>query len=122
MQRFLADPAADWNGGLRDHADGEGLLLRVTLNGANWVYQYTAAGGDRRREMGLGAADRTSLEAAGASLRCARKKADDARGQRDAGIDPIDARYARREADKIVSVACKPPRQGCRRSRTIARP
>ena len=50
-----------------DHSDGGGLMLRVRDASASWVFRYTAGSG-RRREMGLGAADRNNSAIAGASL------------------------------------------------------
>ena len=82
-----------------DLGDGDGLLLRVLGGSASWVLRCTAPSG-RRREFGLGAADRASIEAAGASLRRARKKAVEAREQLDEGIDPVDARRVRREVER----------------------
>jgi hypothetical protein len=58
--------------------DGAGLILRVKAKSASWIFRFTAPSG-RRRELGLGSADRASLEAAGASLKRARKKANEAR-------------------------------------------
>lgn len=40
-----------------DHTDGGGLMLRVRGDSASWVLRYTAISG-RRREMGLGVAQR----------------------------------------------------------------
>ncbi len=79
-----------------DAFDGDGLILRVKPTSASWVLRYTAASG-RRRELGLGAADRSSIEAAGASLKEARKRAEQARAQLEAGTDPIDHRRAERQ-------------------------
>jgi hypothetical protein len=62
------------------------------------VLRYKGASG-KRRELGLGAADRSSIGAAGASLTGARELADEARDQLKRGIDPIDARRAERKAD-----------------------
>ena len=82
------------------YADGGGLYLRVTPEGArNWVLRYML---DRRaRWMGLG-----PLSLYG--LADAREKALDARRKRHEGIDPIDARRAERarqrlEAAKAIS-------------------
>src|SRR5215470_17202721 len=82
------------------HADGGGLYLRVTSEGArNWVLRYML---DRRpRWMGLG-------PLALYSLGDARAKAHDARRKRHEGIDPIEARRAERaqrrlEAAKAVT-------------------
>jgi len=78
-----------------DHYDGGGLLLRVREGNASWVYRYTSDGG-RRREMGLGRADRGSLAQCGKSLAAARAAAQEARAVRQRGGDPIDVRDYRR--------------------------
>jgi hypothetical protein len=65
------------------YPDGGGLFLQVTKNGRSWVYRYMNAG--QSREMGLGSA-------ATISLADARKRRDDAKRQRDLGIDPIEQR------------------------------
>jgi Arm domain-containing DNA-binding protein/integrase-like protein len=95
-----------------DHSDGDGLVLRVQagtdkLPRASWVLRYTSPGGKRQRELGLGSADRSSQEAAGASLKRARKKADDARDLLDKSIDPIDAKRARKHAAREKDAADK---------------
>jgi hypothetical protein len=54
-----------------DHPDGGGLFLRIAGPAASWIFRYTGPNGQRRR-MGLGPAERASLEAAGASLKRAR--------------------------------------------------
>ncbi len=61
---------------VRDTHDGEGLILRVQGKGAWWLLRYRGANA-KRRELGLGAADRSSIEAAGASLTDARELADE---------------------------------------------
>jgi hypothetical protein len=81
-----------------DIHDGEGLILRVQKTAASWVLRYRVASG-KRRELGLGAVDRSSIQAAGASLTGARELADEARNQLKRGIDPIDARRAVRKAE-----------------------
>ena len=75
------------------YADGGGLYLRVTPEGArNWVLRYMI---DRRpRWMGLG-----PLSLYG--LADARSKALDARRQRHEGIDPIEARRAARARQRF---------------------
>jgi len=80
-----------------DTFDGDGLILRVRDGTAAWVLRYTAPTG-KRRELGLGGADRASIDAAGASLTRARKAADEARDELGRGIDPIDARRSERES------------------------
>jgi integrase len=69
------------------HADGGGLYLQVTPNGASWVYRFMLNG--RAREMGLGPLALYGLQEA-------RGKALDARRLRHAGVDPIEARNAER--------------------------
>jgi integrase len=75
------------------YADGGGLYLRVTTEGArNWVLRYML---DRRpRWMGLG-----PLALYG--LHDARAKALDARRKRHEGIDPIEARRAERARQRL---------------------
>jgi integrase len=81
-----------------DHNDGGGLLLRVHGNTAAWVFRYTAVGGKRRPEMGLGVCDRNNAVIAGRRLTSARELAQHARSQLQKGIDPIAARRAQRQA------------------------
>jgi integrase len=69
------------------YADGGGLYLQVSDNGASWIYRYMIAG--RPREMGLGPLALYGLGEA-------RAKALDARKLRHGGIDPIEARRAAR--------------------------
>jgi integrase len=78
------------------YADGGGLYLRVTPEGArNWVLRYML---DRRpRWMGLG-----PLALYG--LADARARALDARRKRHEGIDPIEARRAERARQRLDAV------------------
>jgi integrase len=70
------------------YADGGGLYLRVTDNGArNWVYRFMLNG--RPRWMGIGPLALYGLQGA-------RAKALDARRLRHEGTDPIEARRAAR--------------------------
>jgi integrase len=74
------------------YADGAGLYLQVTGDGArrvakSWIYRYTLRG--RARQMGLG-----SLSSFG--LAEARLKAAECRRLKYEGIDPIDARDSKR--------------------------
>jgi integrase len=70
--------------------DGAGLYLQVTPNGSkSWFFRFTR--GDRERRMGLG-----SLHDVG--LAAARQLASEARRLHEAGIDPIVARDAERQA------------------------
>ena len=75
------------------YADGAGLYLRVTPEGArNWVLRYML---DRRpRWMGLGPLSLYSLAEA-------RARALDARRKRHEGIDPIEARRAERARQRL---------------------
>jgi len=75
------------------YADGAGLYLRVTPEGArNWVLRYML---DRRpRWMGLGPLSLYGLQEA-------RAKALDARRKRHEGIDPIEARRAERARQRL---------------------
>lgn len=74
------------------HAVGvvPGLILQITKTGArSWILRTTV--GHKRREIGLG-----QYPAVGLAL--ARQKAQAARDQIDAGVDPVEARAAAREA------------------------
>lgn len=98
-----------------DCGDGDGLFLRVQpgktgTTRASWVFRFTAPDG-RRRELGLGKAERASIDAAGASLRRARKRADDARDLIDRGQDPIQAKHEHRASEKDKLAAKKKARQ-----------
>ena len=75
------------------YADGGGLYLQVTGNGAkSWIYRYMLRG--REREMGLG-----SLSAV--CLADARTKAAECRSLRQEGIDPIDVRKKTRDQARL---------------------
>jgi len=74
-------------------ADGGGLYLQVTSNGASWIYRFMLNG--RSREMGLGPLSLFGLQDA-------RAKALNARRLRHAGVDPIEARNAERAAGRIL--------------------
>jgi integrase len=89
-----------------DHGDGGGLMLRVGPVGASWVLRYTSPSG-KRREMGLGAADRASVAQAGQSLTAARQAAHGGRELLRQGIDPLDDREARRLAARAAEAARK---------------
>jgi integrase len=76
--------------------DGGGLYLRVAPSGAkSWVFRFQLDG--KRRDMGLGPFPDISLAEA-------RGKASAHRKQRHEGIDPLDAKAAQRQAQR-VSVA-----------------
>ncbi|HEY6259441.1 MAG TPA: Arm DNA-binding domain-containing protein, partial [Xanthobacteraceae bacterium] len=75
------------------HADGAGLYLRVTQEGAkSWVFRFMLNG--RPRWMGLGPFSLVGLHEA-------RGKALDARRLHYERIDPIDARRTAREQDRL---------------------
>ena len=74
------------------YADGAGLYLQVSGDGAtriakSWIYRYTLNG--RAREMGLG-----PFSAFGLAEAC--ERATEQRRLKHEGIDPIDARRAKR--------------------------
>lgn len=75
------------------YGDGRGLWLQVTgKGGKSWIFRFTLDG--KAREMGLGAANTFSLaEARDKALACRKLCAE--------GIDPIEARNARRDAARI---------------------
>jgi len=74
------------------YADGGGLYLQVTEGGRSWIYRYML--NKRAREMGLGPLALYGLSEA-------RALAHDARRLRHQGIDPIEARRAAREEDRL---------------------
>src|SRR6266851_4948881 len=75
--------------------DGGGLYLQVAASGAkSWIYRYMLNG--RAREMGLGPFHIISLSEA-------RSRAADCRRLRLDGIDPIEARKAKRDEAKLVA-------------------
>jgi integrase len=75
------------------YADGGGLYLQVTKNGAkSWIYRYMLNG--RAREMGLGAVRDVPLARA-------REKAAECRRLRAEGSDPIEARKERRAEARL---------------------
>ena len=114
MARHLLSATAVRTAGAGDHSDGDGLYLRVKASRkshettASWVFRYTAPSG-MRRELGLGSADRTAQEAAGASLKRARRKAGEARDLLDETPprDPIDVKANERKAVLQAAAAKK---------------
>jgi integrase len=77
----------------RRYSDGGGLYLFIGRNGArSWVLRFMRNG--RTREMGLGSADNVGLVEA-------RHKAQEARKLLTEGIDPIEARTAARETQRL---------------------
>ena len=78
------------------YSDGGNLYLSISANGGRrWVFMYRFGG--KQREMGLGSASR-----AGTSLARARELAAEARIALAAGLDPLEARQARIQAERIV--------------------
>ena len=74
--------------------DGGGLYLRVSGSGAkSWVFRFQLDG--KRRDMGLGPYPDTSLADA-------RRRAAEHRNQRRDGIDPLDAKAAQRQAQRLA--------------------
>jgi integrase len=74
--------------------DGGGLYLRVSATGAkSWVFRFQLDG--KRRDMGLGPFPDISLADA-------RGKATAHRRQRHDGIDPLEARNARHQAERVA--------------------
>jgi len=98
--------------------DGGGLQIRVDDTSVRAVLRYTSPGGERR-ELGLGAMDRTSAQAAGRSLAEARRRAQEARSLLERGLDPIDERKSQRSAAKESRAARKV--QALRGQITLAR-
>jgi integrase len=75
--------------------DGAGLYLRVAPSGAKaWVFRYQLGG--KRRDMGIGSYPTISLADA-------RQRAAEHRRQRHDGIDPLDARKTRRQAQLVAA-------------------
>ncbi|MCA3216418.1 MAG: tyrosine-type recombinase/integrase [Burkholderiales bacterium] len=87
-------------------ADGGGLYLCVRGASATWLMRYTAADG-RRREMGLGTAERSTIALSAESLARARRDAADARDLIRKGKDPIAERKATKQANAAEAAAKK---------------
>jgi integrase len=78
------------------YSDGGNLYLSISANGGRrWVFMYRFGG--KQREMGLGSASR-----AGISLARARELAVEARVPLAAGLDPLEIRRARIQAERTV--------------------
>jgi integrase len=79
--------------------DGGGLYLRISLAGSrSWVFRFQLDG--KRRDMGLGPYPDVSLAEA-------RRRAIEHRNQRRDGIDPIVAKEARRQAQRLADAKGK---------------
>lgn len=75
--------------------DGGGLYLRVSPTGSKaWVFRFQLDG--KRRDMGLGPFPDISLAEA-------RRRASDHRNQRRDGIDPLEAKVAQRQAQRLAT-------------------
>lgn len=85
------------------HADGAGLYLHVSKNGAkSWIFRWKHEG--RLRDMGLGPLNAISLaEARDKALACRKLKLD--------GRDPIEERRSQRQAVKLESAKAMTFRQ-----------
>jgi hypothetical protein len=84
------------------YADGGNLYLLISPNGGKrWTFFYrfgkNAAGRQIRREMGLGSAAKAQV-----SLAEARNKAAEARRLLAAGIDPLEAKADRKQAERTI--------------------
>ncbi len=78
------------------HSDGGNLYLSISSNGGKrWVFFYRFKG--KRKEMGLGSAAKGYV-----SLLDARKAAANARKLVGEGIDPLDAKDARKLAERTI--------------------
>ena len=79
--------------------DGGGLYLRISPTGSrSWVFRFQLDG--KRRDMGLGPYPDVSLAEA-------RRRAIEHRNQRRDGIDPIVAKEARRQAQRLADAKGK---------------
>ena len=112
MAIHLLSPRQVQTAGAGDHADGGGLVLKVHDGRARWLLRFTNLAG-QRRALGLGAAHRDSLAAAGKSLSSARESADKARRLLQDGTDPIEAKAQARDKarkaaqEKKAAVKCE---------------
>jgi integrase len=78
-------------------ADGGGLYLQISAYGTkSWVFRYTRHG--KQREMGLGRESDFSLKEA-------RERAKKCRQLLVDGIDPLDAKQAKKDADRAAAAA-----------------
>jgi hypothetical protein len=78
------------------HSDGGNLYLSISENGGKrWVFFYRFNG--KRKEMGLGSAAKGNV-----SLLDARREAAKARTLVTEGVDPLDAKEARKQAERDI--------------------
>lgn len=76
------------------HHDGRGLYLQVKNGGRSWVFRYMRGG--KARAMGLGPFPDVSLANA-------RRKAEATRSMLHDGIDPLEAKTAKLQAEKLAA-------------------
>jgi integrase len=103
----------------RELCDGGNLYLDVDDKAASWVFRFMSPISGKRRFMGLGAVDRSSLGAAGHSLVSARELAAQARAVVAKGLDPIDERERLQEERRQAAEQEKIERH--RREMTLGR-
>jgi Integrase len=118
MALHILSPREVQTAGNGDHADGEGLILRVRDGRATWVFRYTGPSG-RRRDAGFGIVPRDTLKSCGESLILSRQKAKAAREALAAGRDPLDDKRDRKKADTERRAAEKAERKA--EAATLAR-
>jgi integrase len=87
-------------------ADGGGLFLNVRGGSSTWLLRYTSPTG-KRRDMGLGPAERSTIALSAESLARARREAGDARELLRKGKDPLDERKATKAATAAEAAAKK---------------
>jgi integrase len=87
-------------------SDGGRLYLVVKGTTASWLFRYTSLNG-KRRDLALGACERSTIELAAESLARARREASDARELLRRGKDPVDERKAIKAATAAEAAARK---------------
>jgi len=86
-------------------SDGGCLFLVVKGAAASWLFRYTSPAG-KRRDLALGACERSTIAIAADSLARARRDAAEARDLIRKGKDPLDERRAAKQA-KVAEAAAK---------------
>lgn len=87
-------------------SDGGCLFLVVKGATASWLFRYTSPTG-KRRDLALGACERSTIAIAADSLARARRDAGDARDLIRKGRDPLDERKATKQASAAEAQAKK---------------
>lgn len=87
-------------------SDGGCLFLVVKGTAASWLFRYTAPNG-KRRDLALGACERSTIAIAADSLARARREAAAARELLRKGKDPLDERKATKAATAAEAAARK---------------